>query len=305
MNFKGKDIISMHDLTKKEIIHILETARKLEKKPMPNLLKGRVLGTLFFEPSTRTRLSFESAISRLGGKVLGFADDKMTSVRKGESLFDSIRVIQHYCDVIAIRHNLEGSARLAAESSPNPVINGGDGANQHPTQTLLDLYTIKKCQGRLTGLGVAMVGDLKYGRTVHSLAAALAHFNCRLYFVSPNSLKMPDYIKEHLEKHSIKFSEHRKVEEIIDDVDILYSTRIQKERFVDATEYEKVKNAYILKKSMLSGVKPSFKILHPLPRVNEISIDVDSTPYAQYFEQSGNGVPVRMAVLALVLGGLK
>lgn len=304
MNFKNRSIISISDFSKEEIIYILEVAKKLEKNPKP-ILKGKVMGVLFFEPSTRTRLSFESAMSRLGGKVIGFADAGVSSTKKGESLADTVKVVERYCDVIVMRHPLDGSARLASESVKVPVINGGDGSNQHPTQTLLDLYTIKKTQGKLTGLKVAMVGDLKYGRTVHSLAAALAKFGCRLYFVSPAALKMPQYLLEELDKEGVEYSEHTNVEEVVNKVDILYSTRIQKERFPDPEDYEKVKNAYILSASLFKGVKKNFRILHPLPRVNEISADVDTTPYAQYFEQAGNGVPVRMALTALVLGAIK
>ncbi|PIN86349.1 aspartate carbamoyltransferase [Candidatus Woesearchaeota archaeon CG10_big_fil_rev_8_21_14_0_10_44_13] len=308
VNFKGRSIISINDLTREEIIHVLETARKIEamgEEKKRNLLAGHVLATLFFEPSTRTRMSFESSMKRLGGKTIGFVDPTTTSFAKGETLHDSIKMIENYVDVIAMRHPTEGAARVAAESTRKPVINGGDGANQHPTQTLLDLYTIKKTQGRLTGLNVAMVGDLKYGRTVHSLAIALSHFNCRLFFVAPESLKMPKTYLDMLAKKGIEFSEHEKIEEVIDNIDILYSTRIQKERFPDPTEYQKVKDIYILKRSMLGNVRENLKIMHPLPRVNEIHPDVDKTPYAYYFQQAANGIPVRQAVLSLVLGALK
>jgi aspartate carbamoyltransferase catalytic subunit len=305
MGFKNKDIISIAELSKKEIIHILDTARKLEKNPRTNLLDGEVLATLFFEPSTRTRLSFESAMSKLGGKVIGLRDIQTSSVMKGESLRDTVKVVERYADVIVIRHPLDGSARVAAEAVAIPVINGGDGANQHPTQTLLDLYTIKKSQGKITKLKVAMIGDLKYGRTVHSLATALSKFGCELYFVSPESLRMPCYILEELNRNDILYSQHTEIESVINNVDILYSTRIQKERFPDPTEYEKVKNAYILGKELLKNVKKNMKILHPLPRVNEISHDVDCTEHAHYFEQAGNGIPVRQALLALVLGKIK
>ena len=216
-----------------------------------------------------------------------------------------MKMLEKYVDVVAIRHPLEGSARLASEATQKPVINGGDGANQHPTQTLLDLYTIKKTQGRISGLNIAMVGDLKYGRTVHSLAVALSHFDCRLFFVAPESLKMPKSYLDFLKKKGIEYSEHDKIEDVIDHVDILYSTRIQKERFPDPQEYNKVKDVYILKRSMLNDVRRNMKILHPLPRVNEIHIDVDSTPYAHYFQQAANGIPVRQEVLSLVLGVMK
>ncbi len=305
-SFVGRDIISINDLSKADLIKVLETAKIIESmKNKGSLLKGKVLATLFFEPSTRTRLSFESAMTRIGGTVLGFADDKMTSVAKGESLSDTIGIVENYADVIVMRHPFEGSARLASERAQIPVINGGDGANQHPTQTLLDLYTIKQSQKKLTGLKIAMVGDLKYGRTVHSLAIALSHFDCRLYFVSPKSLKMPRYILDELSKKKIEFSVHEEIDEIIGEADIIYSTRIQKERFPDPTEYEKVKDVYIIGPQDIKNAKPNMKILHPLPRVNEISTEIDSTKHAYYFQQSANGVIVRQALLALVLGVMK
>ncbi|MFC1753384.1 aspartate carbamoyltransferase [Thermoproteota archaeon] len=306
--FKGRPIISINDLTKKEIIHILETAKKIEtmnESKRMSLLSDYVMASLFFEPSTRTRLSFESAMTRLGGSIVGFADPSTSSQKKGESLYDTIKNVENYCDVIVMRHPIEGSARLASESTNKPVINGGDGANQHPTQTLLDLYTIKKSQGRISGLNVAMCGDLKYGRTVHSLAIALSHFGCKLYFVAPESLKMPMQYLNDLTKRGIEFSEHEKIEGVIEEVDIFYSTRIQKERFADQTDYEQVKNVYILTKDMLKLVKKNLKIMHPLPRVNEIATSVDRTPYAYYFQQSSNGIPIRQALLCLVLGVLK
>ena len=305
MSFKGRDIISIRDFTKKDIIHILDVAEEMEKKGYRKILHGKVLATLFFEPSTRTRLSFESAMNRLGGRVIGFADARISSTAKGESLRDTVRVVEKYCDVIVLRHSLDGSARAAAESVSVPLINAGDGSNQHPTQTLLDLYTIRKVQGKISGLKIAIVGDLKYGRTVHSLATALSMFGCKLYFVSPENLKMPRYVLEELDKRSIEYSEHLEIEEIISEVDILYSTRMQKERFPDLAEYEKVKNAYIIGTEILNSAKDNLKIMHPLPRVNEITSDVDETCYAQYFEQAGNGVPIRQAILALVLGKVK
>ena len=303
--FKGRDIISINEISKEEVIHILEVAKKLEKNPKPELLKGKVLATLFFEPSTRTRLSFESAMLKLGGSVTGFADAGVSSEKKGESLSDTIRTVDQYVNVIAMRNPLEGSARRAAEVANSPVINGGDGANQHPTQTLLDLYTIKQAQGKISGLSIAMVGDLKYGRTVHSLAAAIAKFGGRLYFVAPESLKMPKEILEFLNEKKIEYSEHEKIEEVIDKVDILYMTRIQKERFPDAADYEKVKGVYVLTNRMLKGAKDNLKVMHPLPRVNEISTDVDKSEHAYYFEQVRNGIAVRQALLALVLGAIK
>lgn len=306
--FTGKSIISINEISELEIIKILETAKKLEAMPDSKkckILDSKVLATLFFEPSTRTRLSFESAMKKLGGSALGFADPKVSSAIKGETVHDTIKMVENYADVIAIRHPLEGAARIASEATKKPVINAGDGSNQHPTQTLLDLYTIKKTQGKISGLSIAMVGDLKYGRTVHSLAVALSKFNCSLYFVAPESLRMPLSIKQELVERGTEFAEFEDIMDVINKVDILYMTRIQKERFPDPLEYEKVKNVYILKKEMLEKVRPNMKILHPLPRVNEIDTDVDSTPYAHYFQQAANGVPVRQAILALVLGAIK
>mgnify|MGYP006303180533 FL=1 len=303
--FKGKPIISIRDMSKADIIKVLETAKRIEgmgQRKRQGLLNGKVMASLFYEPSTRTRLSFSSAMTRLGGRVIGFSDPDTSSSKKGETLYDTIKMVERYSDVIVMRHPVEGSARLAEESTGKPVINGGDGANQHPTQTLLDLYTIKKAHSKISGLKIAMCGDLKYGRTVHSLAIALSHFKCRLYFVSPPSLRMPDYYLNELSAKGIEFSEHEKIEEVIDEVDIFYSTRIQKERFPDPAEYEKVKDVYILTKNMLSNAKKNMRVMHPLPRVNEIATDVDGTPHAYYFEQSANGVPVRQALLALVLG---
>lgn len=306
INFKGRDIISINDFSKEEILCVIQKAEEMQKlKNKDSLLKGTIIGSLFFEPSTRTRLSFNSAAESLGANVVGFASASITSVKKGESLFDTIKMVEQYADVIVMRHFIEGSARLAAEATSKPVINAGDGANQHPTQTFLDLFTIKQTQGKLNNLNIALVGDLKYGRTVHSLAVALSHFNTRLYFVSPESLRMPEHYLEFLDKKGVEYSEHTDVEKVIKNIDILYATRIQGERFPDPAEYEKVKNAYVLKKSMLKGVKDNLKIMHPLPRVNEISTDVDDTKYAYYFQQAGNGIPVRQALLALVLGALK
>jgi aspartate carbamoyltransferase catalytic subunit len=304
-NFLNRDIISINDFTKEEIQFILKTAQNFKQKPHPNLLDGKVMASLFFEPSTRTRLSFEGAMSRLGGRVIGFADPSVSSMKKGESLQDCIANVEKYVDVIVMRHPREGSAKLAAEKTDKPVINGGDGANQHPTQTLLDLFTIQETQKKLTNLNIAMSGDLKYGRTVHSLAVALAHFGARLYFISPDSLKMPENIKTELKKKKIKFTEVKSWQPIMDKIDILYATRIQQERFPDVLEYEKVKNLYILTAKDLVKAKKNLKVLHPLPRVNEITYDVDQTPHAYYFQQAGNGLYVRQALLALVLGAIK
>jgi aspartate carbamoyltransferase catalytic subunit len=274
----------------------------MKNSPRPRLLQGKIMGSCFFEPSTRTRLSFETAMLRLGGSITGFADPGVTSTKKGETLADSIKIIGNYVDVIAIRHPLEGAVRRAAEAAAVPVINGGDGANQHPTQTLLDLFTIKECQRKLNNLNIALVGDLKYGRTVHSLTQALTHFNPRLFFIAPESLQMPNYLTDELKDKKIKFSRHEKMEQIIKKVDILYMTRIQKERFADPLEYEQMKSVFILRAEMLNGVKNNLRVMHPLPRVGEIETDVDVTKHAYYFEQAKNGVYVREALLAMVLG---
>jgi aspartate carbamoyltransferase catalytic subunit len=300
-NLNGRSVISIADLTKDEIEHVLKRAAEFKKKPPKELLRGQILASCFFEPSTRTRLSFESAMLRLGGQVIGFSDAASTSIRKGESLYDSMKVTGSLADLIVIRHPMEGAARLASLATTKPVINAGDGANQHPTQTLLDLFTIKECQGKLEGLKVAIVGDLKYGRTVHSLASAAALFDMRLYFISPEELTLPETILKQLRKLRGKFSFHHNVEEVIDKIDILYMTRIQKERFDDAT-YEKVKESYILKEAQLKKAKSHLRVLHPLPRVNEIEVAIDSTPHAYYFEQAENGLFVHEALLALILG---
>lgn len=304
-NFKGRDIISIADLSRAEIMEVLKQALSLKKKPQPKLLDGYVMGSCFFEPSTRTRLSFETAIQRLGGKVIGFADPGVTSAKKGESLFDSIKIIGQYCDCIAMRHPIEGAARRAAEATDKPILNGGDGANQHPTQTLLDLFSILETQKKLDGLHIALVGDLKYGRTTHSLAQACTHFGARLYFVAPDMLQMPKYICDELDAKGIKYSLHQKIEEVANKVDILYVTRIQKERFADPMDYERIKNVFVLKAAMIEKAKPNMKVMHPLPRVNEIATDVDNTKHAYYFEQAENGLYARQALLGLVLGKLK
>ena len=305
MNFKGKDIISIRDLSKEEILHVLSTAENIERKPQPEVLKHKIMATLFFEPSTRTRLSFESAMSGLGGKVIGFADPAVTSTKKGETLWDTIKIVEGYSDVIVIRHPIEGSARLAAEASSKPVINAGDGSNQHPTQTLLDLYAIKKIQGKLDNLHIAMVGDLKYGRTVHSLAAALSHFNPTFYFIAPNALQMPQTYLDELKEKKISYVIEQDLLKVSKKLDILYTTRIQKERFIDPVEYQKFKGVYKLDTSLLEHIKKDLKIMHPLPRVDEIDTSLDETEHAVYFEQAANGVHVRKALLALVLGKIK
>jgi len=302
MNFKNKNIISIKDLTKQEILHILKIAKDLKKKPRSNLLKNKIMASCFFEPSTRTRLSFETAMERLGGTIMGFADQNITSSKKGETLYDSMKIIGQYADVIAMRHPLEGAARRASEATGKPILNGGDGANQHPTQTLLDLFSIQETQKKLNNLEVALVGDLKYGRTIHSLAQAFALFNAKLYLVAPKTLQMPEYICQELRQAKIKFKKYEKIEEVIKKVDILYMTRIQAERFADPMDYERVKNAFVLTADMLEETKPNMRVLHPLPRVNEIDEKVDNTKHAYYFEQAENGLYVRQALLGLVLG---
>ncbi|MGA1976522.1 MAG: aspartate carbamoyltransferase [Bacteroidales bacterium] len=298
---KKRSLVSIDDLTTKEITMILDMAVEFEKKPVRRLLDGKVIATLFFEPSTRTRLSFESAISRLGGKIVGFSDASSSSVTKGETLHDTIKMVSSYSDLIVMRHPIEGSARYASEVASVPVINAGDGANQHPTQTLLDLYSIRKTQGKLENLNIFMVGDLKYGRTVHSLMMAMSRWNATFNFISPEELKMPDEYKLYLDNMGLKYYEHTDFTDIISKADIIYMTRVQKERFSDPIEYEKVKNVYVLRNSMLKNTKPNMRILHPLPRVNEIHTDVDSNPKAYYFEQALNGVFTRQAILCTLL----
>jgi aspartate carbamoyltransferase catalytic subunit len=299
---KNKSLVSIDDYSKEEQLRILDLAEKFEARPVQNILDGFVVATLFFEPSTRTRLSFESAASRLGAQVIGFSEAGTSSVSKGESLNDTILTVSNYADIIVMRHPREGSARFASEVSPVPIINAGDGANQHPTQTLLDMYSIWKTQGRLDNIHIAFVGDLKYGRTVHSLTFALCNFNATFHFVSPEELKMPSYVKRRIKENKLDYFQYTDMHEVIPQVDILYMTRIQKERFSDPIEYEKVKNAYILRNDMLQGAKPSMRVLHPLPRVNEIEMDVDPNPMAYYFQQAQNGVYVRQALLASILG---
>lgn len=299
---KSTSLVSIDDYSKEEQLRILDLAAQFEKKPVQKILDGYVVATLFFEPSTRTRLSFESAASRLGAQVIGFSEAGSSSVSKGESLNDTILTVSNYADIIVMRHPREGSARFASEVSPVPVINAGDGANQHPTQTLLDMYSIKKTQGRLDNLQIAFVGDLKYGRTVHSLTFALCNFNATFHLVSPEELKLPSYVKRKIKENKLDYFQYTDMNEVIPQVDILYMTRIQKERFSDPIEYEKVKNAYILRNEMLKGAKNSMRVLHPLPRVNEIEMDVDPNPMAYYFQQAQNGVYVRQALLASILG---
>jgi len=293
----NNSLVSIFDYSKEEIIEVLELASEFEKNPNQDLLKGQVVASLFFEPSTRTRLSFETAIQRLGGRIVGFSDASSSSVKKGESLKDTIKMVDNYCDLIVMRHPIEGSARYASEVAKVPVINAGDGANQHPTQTMLDLYTIYQTQGTLENLNITLVGDLKYGRTVHSLVMALSMFNPTFHFIAPKELEMPKGYKLYLEDKGIKYFEHTEMEGVIDNADILYMTRVQRERFADPLEYEKVKNVYILNNAMLDTTKDNLRILHPLPRVNEIAVDVDDNPKAYYFQQALNGVFARQAII--------
>lgn len=295
-----RDVISIGDLSRTDLEFIVNRSAELKHfGPLP-LLKDRLIASCFFEASTRTRLSFETAVQRLGGTLIGFSDSGNTSAKKGETLSDSIQMIASYADAIIMRHPQEGSARLAAEVAGVPVINGGDGANQHPTQTLLDLVSIAECQGRLDGLSVALVGDLKYGRTVHSLAQALGHFNPTFYFVSPDALAMPAYIEDNLTAMGIRFSRVESLEEVIPMVDVLYMTRVQKER-LDPTEYTHIASQFILKADMLSHARSNLRVMHPLPRVDEIHPSVDRTPFAYYFQQAENGVYARQALLSGVM----
>lgn len=298
----GKDIISIENLTKQDFLNIMDTAKKIKKASVRNLLDGYIMGSCFFEPSTRTRLSFETAMLKQGGKVVGFANPDMTSTKKGETLYDSMKIIGQYVDIIIIRHYLEGAATVASEATDKPVINCGDGTNQHPTQTLVDLFSILECQKKINGLNIALIGDLKNGRTVHSLANALKQFDVTLSFVAPESLQMPDYICENLKENRIKFDKYEKIEQVIKKADILYMTRVQGERFKDQTEYEAIKNCFILSLKMLDDAKSNLKVMHPLPRINELPINIDKTKYAYYFQQAENGVYVREALLALMLG---
>jgi len=306
MQLTRKDVISISDFSKDELLFVLDIAKKFEegfeKGKYKDLLRGKVLGTLFYEPSTRTRLSFESAMKRLGGTVIGFTTGKVSSESKGETVYDTAKMVESYTDIIAVRHHIEGAPRVMAEAVSIPVINAGDGANQHPTQTFLDLYTIMKSKGTLDGLKIGFVGDLRYGRTVHSLAHAMTHFKSEMFFIAPEILRMPEYIREELDEKGICYNETNDLMSVCSELDIIYVTRIQKERFGDPLEYEKVKDAFMLDRNLLSYVKKDMKIMHPLPRVNEIQKEIDDTDHALYFEQAKNGVFLRQALLALLLG---
>ncbi len=296
-------LVSIDDLSKEQIIHLLERAKHFEEHPNQTILEGKVVGTLFFEPSTRTRLSFETAVNRLGGRIIGFSDAKSTSTSKGESLKDTIKMVSNYVDLIIMRHFLEGAARYATEVTDTPVINAGDGANQHPSQTMRDLSSSNKTQGRLDNLVITLVGDLKYGRTVHSLIMAMKYFNPTFRFVACDELQMPkEYIK-FCDEHGISYTLDTDFSpEVINSSDIIYMTRVQRERFSDHAEYERVKDLYTLRKDMLDGSKDNLRILHPLPRVNEINPDVDDSPKAYYFEQARNGLYMRQALITSALG---
>ncbi|MEM3823346.1 MAG: aspartate carbamoyltransferase [Candidatus Bathyarchaeia archaeon] len=306
MQFEGRDIISIRDFSREEIDYILKVAQAMEPLAQKgsDMLRGKILATLFFEPSTRTRLSFEAAMHKLGGSTIGFAEAEIASVRKGENLADTVRTVENYADVIAIRHPLEGAARLAAEFAKVPIINGGSGAEEHPTQALLDLYTIMKEKGGIDGLKIALVGDLRYGRTVHSLAYALSYYDVELYLVSPESLKMRREVLEEI-REKIPVNEETDIRKVVPDLDVLYVTRIQKERFPDPAEYIKVKGSYKIDLETLSKAKKNLIVMHPLPRVDEIASEVDGTPHARYFQQVWNGIVTRMALLALILGVVK
>ena len=299
----NQSLVTIANLSREKIMYLISMAQEFERHPNRKILDGRIVATLFFEPSTRTRLSFETAANRLGARVIGFTDPKVTSSAKGETLKDTIMMVGNYADVIVMRHYLEGAAQYASEVSPVPVVNAGDGANQHPSQTMLDLYTIYQTQGTLDNLDICLVGDLKYGRTVHSLIMAMRHFNPTFHFIAPAELAMPEEYKEYCRQQGIRYLEHENFdEEVIGGADILYMPRVQRERFTVLMEYERVKDIYILKARMLGKARPNMKILHPLPRVNEIAYDVDADPHAYYFEQARNGLYARQAIICDVLG---
>ncbi len=306
LKFEGRDIISIKDLSRDEIDYIFKIAKSMEPLATKgsSMLRGKILATLFFEASTRTRLGFEAAMHKLGGSTIGFAEAEIASVKKGENLADTVRTVENYADVIALRHPLEGAARLAAEFARVPILNAGSGAEEHPTQALLDLYTMMKEKGRIKGLKIAFAGDLRYGRTVHSLAYALSLYDVELFLVSPESLRMRREVLQTI-KEKIQVTEKTSLEKIVPNIDVLYVTRIQKERFPDPAEYAKVKGSYRIDLQVLSDAKKDLIVLHPLPRVDEISAEVDNTPYARYFQQVRNGIVVRMALLALVMGAVK
>ena len=300
---KTKSLVSISDITADEMMKLLRDAAYFARHPNQKILDGKVVATLFFEPSTRTRLSFETAVNRLGGRVIGFSDAKSTSTSKGETLKDTVKMVSNYVDLIVMRHHLEGAARYATEVTDVPIVNAGDGAHQHPSQTMLDLYSILKTQGRLDNLVITMVGDLKYGRTVHSLIQAMHYFKPRFRFVACDELRMPREYLEFLDEKGIEYEEFTDFSpEVINSSDIIYMTRVQRERFPDIAEYERVKDLYSINAAMLTDAKPNMRILHPLPRVNEISNDVDNNPHAYYFDQARNGLYARQAIICRSLG---
>ena len=297
------NFVDIKSFDKQQLLYLIEMAREFERFPNRELLKGRVIATLFYEPSTRTRLSFETAANRLGARIIGFTDAKVSSVSKGETLKDTILMVSNYADIIVMRHHIEGAAQYAAEVAPVPIVNAGDGAHQHPSQCLLDLYSIAQTQGTLENLDICLVGDLKYGRTVHSLLMAMRHFNPTFHFIAPKELAMPEEYKIFCSQNGIRFEEHHDfTPEIISQADILYMTRVQRERFSDLMEYEQVKNVYSLRSDMLTDARENMKILHPLPRVNEIAYDVDENQHAYYIQQAKNGLFARQAIFAHCLG---
>ncbi|MBR3442983.1 MAG: aspartate carbamoyltransferase [Bacteroidaceae bacterium] len=299
----NRSIVSIADYSREKIMQLLERTALFEQQPNRRLLEGKVVATLFFEPSTRTRLSFETAALRLGARVIGFTDPKVTSSSKGETLKDTIKMVSNYADVIIMRHKLEGAALYASEVTDVPIINAGDGSNLHPSQTMLDLYSIWKTQGRLDDLNIYMVGDLKYGRTVHSLLMSMRKYNPTFHFIAPKELEMPDEYKMYCRKEGIRYLEQTDfTEDTISDADILYMTRVQRERFSDLMEYERVKDAYILRADMLGKCRENMRILHPLPRVNEIEQEVDDSPHAYYFQQAQNGLYARETLICQALG---
>jgi len=305
MEFRGRDVISIKDFSREEIEHILDAADSMEpiEKKESEMLKGKIMATLFFEPSTRTRLSFESAMLRLGGKSIGFGEASGTSVQKGENLADTVRVVENYADILVIRHSLEGAARLAAEFTEAPIINAGSGAEEHPTQAMLDLFTIKRELGRIDGLTIGLVGDLKYGRAPHSLAYALSNYNVKLYLISPEALRLRREVLEEVSE-KVKVTELNDLNQAIPDLDVIYVTRIQKERYADPAEYQKIKNSYVITAEQLQTAHEELIVMHPLPRVDELAFDVDNTKHAKYFKQVWYGLLLRMGLLGLVLGGV-
>jgi aspartate carbamoyltransferase catalytic subunit len=306
-SFINRDVVSIHDFSKSEIEFILKYAQKFlpiaQGKTQSSPLRDKVLSTLFFEPSTRTRLSFESAMKRLGGHVIGITEREGSSLVKGETLADTIRMVESYSDAIVLRHPQEGAARMASEFSNVPIINAGDGAGQHPTQTLLDLFTIKTELGKIRGKNIVLVGDLKYGRTAHSLSYAIALFGGKLSFIAPELLQMPMEVIDKVSELGIKPVRSNSLFDVISDADVLYVTRIQKERIPDETEYKKVVGSYVIRNEILDKAKDNLIVMHPLPRVTEIAPEIDQTKHAKYFKQAFYGIPVRMALLTLLLGG--